>query len=202
MSKQAKVILWAVLAVLILAGSYFAYTNLSKKYSPETQNGNNLSSGANEEASSGTTTKDVVPAPDFTVYDQDGNGVTLSSFKGKPVVVNFWASWCGYCKQEMPAFQSAYEQYGENVAFLMVNLTTSDTMEKAQQVISQNNFTFPVYFDKDGTAGLSYPTSSLPASAFIDADGNVKAMVAGAMNADRLTKYIGQIYTPTVSRGG
>ncbi|MEA5142480.1 MAG: TlpA disulfide reductase family protein [Oscillibacter sp.] len=148
----------------------------------------------------GTTTPAPAPqnsvfsAPDFTVYDKNGSAVKLSSFNGKPIVVNFWASWCGYCIQEMPEFQAAYEKYGDDVVFLMVNLINSDTMQKAQNVIDQNGFTFSVYFDNENSASSAYPTTAIPASVFIGTDGKVSAMVRGAMTADRLNKYIAQIY--------
>ncbi len=148
----------------------------------------------------GTTTPAPAPqnsvfsAPDFTVYDKNGSAVKLSSFNGKPIVVNFWASWCGYCIQEMPEFQAAYEKYGDDVVFLMVNLINSDTMQKAQNVIDQNGFTFSLYFDNENSASSAYPTTAIPASVFIGTDGKVSATVRGAMTADRLNKYIAQIY--------
>ena len=88
-------------------------------------------------------------APDFTVTDSDGNAVKLSDFRGKGVVLNFWASWCGPCKMEMPHFQAAYEQYGEDVHFLMVNMSTAfgDSRADAAAVLEEGGYTFPVYYD-------------------------------------------------------
>ena len=65
---------------------------------------------------------ELTKAFDFTVYDEEGNAVKLSDFEGKPVVLNFWASWCGPCKSEMPDFEEAYGEYGEEIQFLMVNI--------------------------------------------------------------------------------
>ncbi|MBP3544577.1 MAG: TlpA family protein disulfide reductase, partial [Lachnospiraceae bacterium] len=70
-----------------------------------------------------TTEPEKVPAPDFTVIDAEGNEVKLSDMRGKPVVVNFWASWCGPCKMEMPEFEEVYKELGDEVHFMMVNLT-------------------------------------------------------------------------------
>ncbi|MBQ4347432.1 MAG: TlpA family protein disulfide reductase, partial [Firmicutes bacterium] len=87
-------------------------------------------------------------APDFTVYDSEGNAVMLSDFIGKPIVLNFWASWCGPCKMEMPEFNEAYAELGEDIQFLMVNVTTGrETQESASAFIEENGYSFPVFYD-------------------------------------------------------
>ena len=138
--------------------------------------------------------KSVFSAPDFTVYDANGQAVALSSFNGRPIVINFWASWCGYCVKEMPEFQAAYEKYGSSVVFLMVNLITSDSRQQAQSLIAGKGFTFPVYYDTDGRASAAYPSSGIPYSVFIGTDGQVAAKAVGAMTGSRLQQYITQIY--------
>ena len=94
-------------------------------------------------------TQETTPAPDFTVLDYDGKEVKLSAFKGKPVVLNFWASWCGPCKSEMPDFNEIYQEYKDQICFMMVNLTdgTQETMEKAKAYVDGQGYSFPVYFD-------------------------------------------------------
>ena len=131
-------------------------------------------------------------APDFTVTDSDGNAVKLSDFRGKGVVLNFWASWCGPCKMEMPHFQAAYEQYGEDVHFLMVNMSTAfgDSRADAAAVLEEGGYTFPVYYDDLSECAYAYGINAIPVTAFIDADGNLVSMKTGAMSQPDLERRI------------
>jgi peroxiredoxin len=103
-------------------------------------------------------------APDFTVYDVDGKEVKLLSFAGKPIVLNFWASWCESCKKEMDTFQKIYEEMGEDVTFVMVDMTdgSRETTEKAKDFIAEKGYTFPVFFDSDQSAADAYSVRSIP----------------------------------------
>ncbi len=138
-------------------------------------------------------------APDFTVTDGEGNRVSLSDFRGKPVVLNFWASWCPPCKREMPDFETVYRAYGEQVHFLMVNMTDGDreTVELAKAHIESNGYTFPVYFDTAFSAATAYSVYSIPTTYFIDAEGHVITYAAGAIDADTLQRAIGMILPET-----
>ena len=131
-------------------------------------------------------------APDFTVTDSDGNPVKLSDFRGKGVVLNFWASWCGPCKMEMPHFQAAYEQYGEDVHFLMVNMSTAfgDSRADAAAVLEEGGYTFPVYYDDLSECAYGYGINAIPVTVFIDADGNLVSAKTSAMNAADLDRRI------------
>ena len=127
-------------------------------------------------------------APDFTLYDIDGNTYKLSDFRGKPVLLNFWASWCGPCQMEMPDFQKFYESHGDKVHFVIVNLTDGqqETVESASAFIEEKGYTFPVYYDTDIDAAMKYGVSAVPVSYFIDAEGNFVAWAQGALSADML----------------
>lgn len=127
-------------------------------------------------------------AKDFTVYDDEGNAVSLSGCRGKPVVVNFFASWCGPCKMEMPYFEACYQEYGEQVQFLMVNLCAfgNDTKAAAKAMVEEGGYTFPVFFDTDGDAALGYAIRSMPTTIFVSAKGELKGQRIGAIDEQTL----------------
>ena len=137
-------------------------------------------------------------APDFTVYDLDGNEVHLSDFRGKPVVLNFWASWCGPCKSEMPDFNEKYQELGDDVQFLMINLTDGsyETLEKASAFVESQGYRFPVFYDTASNAANTYGISSIPTTFFIDAEGCGIAQATGAIDGNTLQIGIDMIYIP------
>ena len=131
-------------------------------------------------------------APDFTVYDGEGKAHKLSDFLGKPVILNFWASWCGPCKMEMPDFDEKYGEYGDQVHFLMVNLTdgSQETVETASAFISEQGYSFPVLFDTDRSGAIAYGVSAVPVTYFIDAEGYFVTYQPGMLSAEALQKGI------------
>lgn len=137
----------------------------------------------------------VIYAPDFTAYDKDGNAVNLSEYFGKPIVLNFWASWCGPCRQEMPAFNEKYKELGQSVHFVMVNMTDGgrETVETAQKYIEDNGYAFEPLFDTSSHAAMTYGAYSLPTTFFINKDGHVIAQAVGAINAETLETGIDMI---------
>lgn len=137
------------------------------------------------------------PAPDFAMTDPDGEEVSLSDFVGTPVVINFWATWCGPCKMELPCFQTAFEEYGDEVRFLMVNMgpAFSDSEEAVQALMAENSYTFPVYYDTWAEAASAYQITAIPMTVFIGADGAVVSQNVGAMTRDQLEEGIQSILT-------
>jgi len=131
---------------------------------------------------------EVYTAPDFTVQDADGNDVKLSDLRGKPVVLNFWASWCPPCKVEMPDFEKVFSELGGNVQFMMVCLVDGEreTVKTGAAHITNSGYTFPVYYDITMEAAMTYSIRSIPTTYFIDAEGYLVTGAQGAINEETL----------------
>lgn len=122
------------------------------------------------------------------MYDAEGAEVHLSDFAGRPVVLNFWATWCGPCRAELPAFDEAYRAYGDQIAFMMINLTdgVQETQEGVRDFLAENGFAFPVYYDLDSAAAMTYGVYSIPVTAFVDAEGMFLGGYIGTLSEETL----------------
>ena len=184
-NKTLLIILLAFAAVL--GGAYALYDRLSGMVETDQLT-------VEEEAAQETEETEAVQAPDFTVYDGEGNAVQLSDYFGRPIVLNFWASWCGPCQSEMPEFEAAYGELGEEIHFLMVNMTTGrETQESADEFLTSAGYTFPVLYDTEGDAMTTYGAYSLPTTYFIDAEGYAIARAVGALDGEVLQQGIDMI---------
>ena len=175
--KISLIILIVALFAGVVVGAYFGYKKLLGKVAPQGQN---------------PTIQDKGNYKDFTVTDKDGKEVTLSQFIGKPVVINFWASWCPPCKAELPHFDKLAKEYEGKVHFLMVNLSGEDK-QAVKRFVESNGYTFPLYFDDKDGGRNAYSVSSIPVTVFITAQGNIGARRTGAMSEATLRSYISQL---------
>ena len=201
-----NVILWIIIALVlvgIIVGATVLYNNFSDDYKPD-----NLETfgttdtnipDTNDELKTESTSADnqasnEFEAPDFTVIDKDGNEVKLSDFKGKPIVLNFWATWCYYCKMEMPDFDEAYEKYPD-VQFVMVNATdgVQETVESAKAYVDGNGYDFDIFFDTRSEAVEAYYVTAFPMTYFIDADGKLVARGSGMLELEDIENGISMI---------
>ncbi len=187
MNNTTKLIIGILIFGLFLAGSMLAYSVLKNRVelpAPTNEASNNQPAASSQENQE----PQPIPAPDFQIETADGVMVQLSDFIGKPIVLNFWASWCPPCKAEMPDFQRVYEELGDEVTFIMVDLVDGgrETKEKGAQFIAQQGFTFPVYYDTTQQAAITYGVRSIPTTYFIDPAGNIITGSMGAMDEKRL----------------
>lgn len=200
MNKKKTALLIAAVFIVLLIGAYALYSALGESYAPEvlTPGESAAQSGENAQihnSQSQENNGESEKAPDFTVYNLNGEPVKLSDYEGKSVVLNFWASWCGPCKSEMPDFQEKYKLLGKDVQFLMVNMTDGarETVSSASEFISSQGYTFPVLYDTDSSAAYAYGVYALPTTYFIDSEGRAAAKVSGAIDSQTLQKGIDMI---------
>lgn len=192
MRNKNRVVILSLVFVLLLAGAYVLYQNLSKNIE-----GNQLILATQPSYTAAPTeaTQPLSLAPDFVVYDENGNEVRLYDYIGKPIVLNFWASWCGPCKMEMPDFNEQYLQLGDEIHFLMINMTDGarETISTASAFVQEQGYKFPVFYDTTGSAAMTYGAYSLPTTFFIDAQGHAIAQAVGAIDAATLQQGINMI---------
>ena len=192
MKNKKTFFIIALVFVLLIGGATVLYRQLGKNIAAEqlaTQ-----STNQSDESAAGET-EQKIKAPDFTVYDADGNEVHLADYIGKPIVLNFWASWCGPCQSEMPDFHEKYLEIGEEVQFLIINMTdgSRETVETASAFIAKNVYAFPVFYDTKSDAASIYGAYSLPTTFFINADGYAIAQATGAIDAETLQRGLDMI---------
>lgn len=181
--KNKSLILVGVIFVLILGVALILYPSLSEKAIESTTNPT--------ENQSISDTVQYKKYSDIKIYDKDGNAVMLSDSEGKPVILNFWATWCGYCIQEMPDIEEAFKEHGDEIQFLIVN--TDDGIEKGEAFIKNKGYTFPTYYDLDYNAAITYSITGIPRTIAIDKDGFIRYNRAGMISADTLEGIIEMI---------
>jgi len=132
--------------------------------------------------------------PDFTLQSSEGEEVTLSDYAGKVVVLNFWASWCPPCKEEMPEFQKLYDELAESedAVLLMLNQTDGqrETEKKANNYIEEEGLTFPILYDTGEVGGSIFGINSIPTTVVIDREGRLSDYVLGRTEYSKVAQMI------------
>ncbi|HLR63067.1 MAG TPA: TlpA disulfide reductase family protein [Lentibacillus sp.] len=134
-------------------------------------------------------------APDFEVKTLSGETFKLSDLRGEKVILNFWASWCGPCKKEMPEMQKFHEEYGDQVKVVAVNLTGKDSGIKAvQEYVDKNGYTYPIPLDKNSEIQDAYSVYNIPTTYFIGTDGKVQQPPKfGPMDYDYMVEMMNKL---------
>ena len=173
---------------------------------PAAPQGGTASGGEEDVASDGQAQEEsgeipVIPAPDFTLTDQYGETHTLSDYQGQTVFLNFWATWCGPCKMEMPDIQALYEEWDENAGDLVVlgvagpGIGQEGSAEDIAAFLEENGYTYPVVMDDTGTLFYQYGISAYPTTFMIDPEGNVFGYVQGAVSREIMDDIVEQTMT-------
>ena len=198
--------LMILMGVLMFTGQMNAFTgylsggtNANLESQEETEKESEDASEDKEENKEEESKETVVPAIDFTLKDQFGNEHTLSDYKGKTVFLNFWATWCGPCRSEMPDIQKLYETYeteGDNAVIILGVAAPGLGQEKDEAGIKafldESGYTYPTLMDTTGDLFSEYGISSFPTTFMIDREGNVFGYVSGALNEDMMKNIIEQ----------
>ncbi|MGP1430385.1 MAG: TlpA family protein disulfide reductase [Fusobacterium sp.] len=145
--------------------------------------------------------KEDVKMPNIVLYDQYGKKHNIEEYKGKVVVINFWATWCGYCVQEMPEFEKVYKEFGSNKKDVIIlgvagpkskeNQNNVDVeKDKVISFLKKKNIIYPSLMDETGKSFDDYKVRALPMTYVINKDGYLEGFVSGAITADQLRKAV------------
>lgn len=212
--NKKSIIAIAILAVILVAGIYYAVqdkenNNDQSKDEPiidenkenqeeppeEEQDPANeeQEEPEDEEAAEDVPLQRGKPAPDFTLTTLSGEKASLSDYKGKIVMINFWATWCKYCDEEMPDLQRLYEE-NKDKDFVVLAVNVGEKEKTARDYIDKGGYTFPVLLDEDmAVARNNYYVSAYPTSYYIDKDGNLIGAVPGMMTYPQMNQVLEQI---------
>jgi cytochrome c biogenesis protein CcmG, thiol:disulfide interchange protein DsbE len=128
-------------------------------------------------------------APDFTLKTLGGSSISLSQFRGKAVLINFWTSWCTACREESPLLESFYQTHqSDGLVVLGMNVTSQDTPDAASAYVKEMKLTFPIPLDVHGAVSDNYHVPGLPVSFFVDTQGIIRNIIVGQMQSDDLAE--------------
>lgn len=185
----------AIVVVLLGLASYAIYEQFGKE-KVEVADDQKQSTGDEKEVIAQNGIEIGKVAPDFELSKLDGTKVKLSDLKGKKVIVNFWATWCGPCQREMPDMQEFYNKYQKDVEILAVNYTASegtDGKEKVRKFAEEKGVTFPILLDTDIKVTTTYKVITIPTSYFVDTKGVIQDKFIGPMTVQEMEKRVADL---------
>jgi len=131
------------------------------------------------------------PAPQFTLASKAGSDISLSQYKGQVVMINFWASWCGPCRQEMPLLESIYKKYNR-MGFTMIGVNVEPDSKAADEWLKATPVSFPILYDRDSKVSKLYNVAGMPSTVIIDRNGNLRKLHRGYQPGDE-NEYLDSI---------
>ncbi|MBJ6362534.1 TlpA family protein disulfide reductase [Paenibacillus sp. MAHUQ-46] len=134
--------------------------------------------------------KEGYKAPQISLNGLDGKTYSFESLNGKPVIINFWASWCGPCKTEAPDLVRTYEKYSKQIEIYAVNITAVDSLDEAKAFVAEYGFSFPVLLDLDGSVTQRYQVKPIPTTFFVNGKGIITDQVIGAVDPQDMERKI------------
>lgn len=214
MKRNMKTILLLFCAIVLMLGGALLYQMLTTKAPEELDPGPTMEEtgemeageempqvlvpeteqkGSSEEIAQETDSLEA--AADFTFTDRFGEEQKLSTFFGKPIIINFWATWCGPCQMELPYFNEANEKYGDKIQFVMLDLADGayETREGAIAFAENKGYSFPLYFDELGEGSLAYSITAIPLTVVINAEGRIVDTHLGTMSSEELQVLIDKV---------
>jgi peroxiredoxin len=185
MNKKTNLIIWIVAICAVLTAAYVFY-------SKNKQQGLVISPPQNNATTESGQTDDKT-VPDFSLKDLDGNTVKLSDYKGKIVILNFWAVWCKYCTLEMPDLNELNKELENGNEAVILAVDVQESADKVKNYLSSNNINLKVLMDQDGSVTQKYGVSGFPTTFIINKDGTLYTYIPGATDKKTLTEILNKI---------
>ena len=175
-----KKILVIILVLLLVVPIFVGCSNNNNATSNGNNTSSNTSSGTNNSSNTNNTESNRQVAPDFSWQNAEGKVVHLSDLKGKVVLIDFWATWCGPCRMTIPHVEAIYKKFkNKGVVVIGVNLDNQSSRQKVEQFIKEKGITYLVIGDPNGAVASQYGATSIPRFFFIDKHGRIAKMVVG-----------------------
>ncbi|HEX2946293.1 MAG TPA: TlpA disulfide reductase family protein [Clostridia bacterium] len=217
MRRSSNIIIWVAALVLVIGAAYTYYSRnktegagllpqqnqsrtgvtnqLPGASQPETTQNGSLQGSTAQTGTSGNekTQTEKVMAPDFTLKDTDGNSFKLSDYKGKIVILNFWAVWCKYCKLEMPDLNKLNKELEKKNEAVLLAIDVQESADTVREYLSSNGFSLKALLDEDGSVAQTYGVSGYPTTLVINPDGSIYAYTTGETDEATLLKAIDMI---------
>lgn len=201
MKKSLNTIIWVIALITLLIAAYTFYTkNKTQSLVPplqqntvQQQDTSNENTSAQSSTVNETSQTEKIMAPDFTLNDLEGNAVKLSDYKGKIVILNFWAVWCKYCLQEMPDLSALNKELEKENEAVILAVDVKESPDTVREYLSANNITLKVLLDEEGSVAETYGVPGYPTTFVLNKDGSLYTYLSGATDKETLRTIIDKV---------